>query len=322
MSPTSTMDPSTSPDVRTPRSMTPAEVRTLNREYRRRRAHTHTLGSRIGKVFNNSIVNIILMIIAVLWLMPTIGLFFQSTRSSQDNMQSGWWTIFANPHQFTWENYANLLQNSSMMHSLWNTVLIVVPSTFLVVVLGAMAGYALAWIDFPGRIYVLTLIVALMAVPLQVSFIPLAKLFGAMGIFGTRLAVILFHTGFGLPFAVFLMRNYFSQLSPELLEAARIDGASEWRIFSRIVLPLGKPALASLTIFQFLWSWNDMLVALIFAGPNDKPITVALSEQLRTLSSNVDLLASGAFLSMIIPLIVFFAGQKYFVNALLQGSTK
>ncbi|MDD7505707.1 MAG: carbohydrate ABC transporter permease, partial [Actinomycetaceae bacterium] len=243
-------------------------------------------------------------------------------RSPQDNAQSGWWTLFAQPHQFTWDNYANLVSNSTMMRSLLNTVLIVVPSTVLVVVIGAMAGYALAWVEFKGRLAVLTVIVALMAVPLQVSFIPLANLFGNIGIFGTRLAVILFHTAFGLPFAVFLMRNYFRQISGELLEAARLDGASELYIFRKIALPLGAPALASLTIFQFLWSWNDMLVALIFAGPHDKPITVALSEQLRLFSANIDILAAGAFISMIVPLIVFFAGQKYFVSALLQGSTK
>ena len=280
---------------------------------------------RVGGVAGTiarAVVNLFLVIVAAMWLLPTIGLFFQSVRSPQDNSQTGWWTIFAQPHQFTWDNYARLLGNDAIMGSLLNTVLIVVPSTFLVVMLGAMAGYALAWIDFRGRILLLTIIVALMAVPLQVSFIPLAKLFGAMGIFGTRIAVILFHTAFGLPFAVFLMRNYFGQLSNETLEAARLDGANEWTIFTKIVLPLGAPAMASLTIFQFLWSWNDMLVALVFAGGNDKPITVALSEQLRMFSSNVDILATGAFVSMIIPLIVFFAGQKYFVNALLQGSTK
>ena len=281
-----------------------------------------TLGEHINRILSNSVVNIVLLLVAAMWLLPTVGLFFQSVRTPQDNAQTGWWTIFDNFEQWTWGNYESILNNDSMMQSLWNTVLIVVPSTFLVVLIGAMAGYALAWIEFPGRTALLTLIVGLMAVPLQVSFIPLAQLFGSIGIFGTRWAVILFHTAFGLPFAVFLMRNYFRQISPELMEAARLDGASEMRIFLRIALPLGAPALASLTIFQFLWSWNDMLVALIFAGPQDKPITVALSEQLRLFSSNIDILAAGAFLSMIIPILVFFAGQRYFVNALLQGSTK
>ncbi|MDP9800795.1 alpha-glucoside transport system permease protein [Arcanobacterium wilhelmae] len=281
-----------------------------------------SLGYRIQRALSHSVVNVILLLVGAMWLLPTVGLFFQSVRSPQDNAQTGWWNIFAKPAQFTWENYQSILGSQSMVQSLINTVLIVVPSTLLVVLLGAMAGYALAWIEFPGRTAVLVMIVALMAVPLQVAFIPLAQLFGAIGIFGTRLAVILFHTAFGLPFAIFLMRNYFRAISEETFEAARLDGASEWRIFFQIALPLGMPALASLTIFQFLWSWNDMLVALIFAGPNDKPITVALAEQLRLFSANIDLLAAGAFISMVIPLVVFFAGQKYFVSALLQGSTK
>lgn len=280
------------------------------------------VGSKINRFFSRSLVNIVLSLVAAFWLLPTSSLFFQSVRTMQDNAQSGWWTLFTNFESWTWENYQSIMSNDAITGSLWNTIHIVVPSTFLVVFLGAMAGYALAWIEFPGRTALLTLIVGLMAVPLQVSFIPLAQLFGAIGIFGTKWAVIAFHTAFGLPFAVFLMRNYFRQISPELMEAARLDGAGEMRIFLRIALPLGAPALASLTIFQFLWSWNDMLVALIFAGPNDRPITVALSEQLRLFSSNIDILAAGAFLSMIIPLVVFFAGQRYFVNALLQGSTK
>lgn len=281
-----------------------------------------TVGGRIASFFSNSIVNVILVIVAVMWLLPTIGLFFSSVRTPQDNSQTGWWTIFAEPHQFTWENYKNLLGNDAVMGSLWNTVAIVVPSTLLVVGLGAMAGYALAWIEFPGRDWVLIGVVALMAVPLQVAFIPLARLFGSIEIFGTVLAVIIFHVAFGLPFAVFLLRNYFQQISPELMEAARLDGAGELKIFLRIALPLAMPAIASLTIFQFLWSWNDMLVALMFAGADAKPITVELQSQLRQFSSNLDILSAGAFLSMIVPLIVYFAFQKYFVSALMAGSTK
>ena len=299
-----------------------AKVETGDADVVARTPKKRGIAGTINHWLSKSTVNIVLLVVSATWLLPTIGLWFQSVRTPQDNAQTGWWTIFSNFEQWTWDNYKNLLNNDTIMGSLWNTVMIVVPSTFLVVAIGAMAGYALAWIEFPGRTGVLTIIVGLMAVPLQVSFIPLAQLFGTVGIFGTRTAVILFHTAFGLPFAVFLMRNYFRQISAELLEAARLDGAGEMRIFLRIALPLGAPALASLTIFQFLWSWNDMLVALIFAGPADRPITVALSEQLRLFSSNIDILAAGAFLSMVIPLLVFFAGQKYFVNALLQGSTK
>ena len=281
-----------------------------------------TLAGRIVSLFSNSIVNIVLALIAVMWLVPTIGLFFASLRTSQANSSSGWWTVFAETHQLTIENYQSLLQNDAMMQSLLNTVIIVVPSTLLVVAIGAMAGYALAWIQFPGRDWVLIGIVALMAVPLQVAFIPLARLFGSVGIFGTYAAVIIFHVSFGLPFAVFLLRNYFTNISSELLEAARIDGASEMRIFLRVALPLAMPAVASLAIFQFLWSWNDMLVALIFAGPGSQPITVEIQSQLRQFSSNMDILSAGAFISMILPLAVYFAFQKYFVSALMAGSTK
>lgn len=281
-----------------------------------------SIGSRIASLFSHSLVNIVLAIVATVWLLPTIGLFFSSLRSAKANSSSGWWTVFGNAHELTIENYSKLLGNSQMMGALWNTVIIVVPSTLAVILLGAMAGYALAWIDFPGRDWVLIGVVALMAVPIQVAFIPLARLFGSVGIFGTYAAVIIFHISFGLPFAVFLLRNYFRQISPELMEAARLDGASELRIFVTIALPLAMPAIASLAIFQFLWSWNDMLVALIFAGPDSQPITVAIQSQLRQFSANMDILAAGAFLSMVLPLIVYFAFQKYFVSALMAGSTK
>ncbi|WP_206680305.1 carbohydrate ABC transporter permease [Flaviflexus huanghaiensis] len=281
-----------------------------------------TVGGRIVALFNNSLVNILLVIVALMWLVPTIGLFFSSLRSSQANATSGWWTVLFESHELTIDNYRSLLGNDTMVQSLINTIIIVVPTTLAVVAIGAMAGYALAWIDFPGRDWVLIGVVALMAVPLQVAFIPLARLFGSIGIFGTYAAVILFHIAFGLPFAVFLLRNYFTNISEEMLEAARIDGASEMRIFGQVALPLAMPAIASLAIFQFLWSWNDMLVALIFAGPGSQPITVAIQSQLRQFSSNIDILSAGAFVSMVVPLIVYFAFQRYFVSAIMAGTTK
>ena len=164
--------------------------------------------------------------------------------------------------------------------------------------------------------------IILLAVPLQVALIPLARLFGTLGIFGSVFGVILFHTAFGLPFAIFLLRNFFTQVPTELLEAARIDGAGDWRIFFRVILPLGLPAIASLAIFQFLWTWNDMLVALIFTNSESQPLTVAIQSQLRQYGANLDVLSTGAFVSMIVPLIVFFAFQRYFVQALLAGSQK
>jgi alpha-glucoside transport system permease protein len=281
-----------------------------------------SVAGRILDFFGKGVVNVVLVIVAVVWLVPSVGLFIASLRSSTDNGQSGWWTVFTNPAQLTLDNYAGLLSNSQFVGSFWNTIAITVPTTILVVVIGSLAGYAFAWIKFPGRDWLLIAVIVMLAVPLQVSFIPIASLFGSIGLFGSILGVILFHTAFGLPFAIFLLRNFFTQIPEEMLEAARIDGASEFRIFTRIMLPLGLPAIASLSIFQFLWTWNDMLVALIFTNAGSQPVTVAIQSQLRQFGANIDVLSSGAFLSMIIPLIVFFAFQRYFVSALLAGSTK
>jgi alpha-glucoside transport system permease protein len=281
-----------------------------------------TAPQRILDFFGRGIVNAILIVIAIFWLVPTLGLLISSLRSSGDNASSGWWTVLLAPTQLTLDNYASLLSNPTITGSFFSTVLIAVPATFLVIAIGSLAAFAFAWIDFPGRDWLLVFVIILLAVPLQVALVPLARLFGAIGIFGSTFSVILFHVAFGLPFAIFLLRNFFSQVPTELLEAARLDGASEWYIFTRVILPLGAPAIASLAIFQFLWTWNDLLVALIFSNSESQPLTVAIQSQLRQFGSNIDVLSSGAFLSMIVPLIVFFAFQRYFVQALLAGSQR
>lgn len=281
-----------------------------------------TVAQRILSFFGHSVVNVLLLIIAIFWLVPSVGLFLASLRTVADNASSGWWTVFTAPAQLTIENYANLLSNPTITGSFWNTIMISVPTTAAVVIIGSLAGYAFAWMEFPGRDWLLIAVIVMLAVPIQVALIPLARMFGAVGIFGSVFSVILFHTAFGLPFAVFLLRNFFLQVPSELLEAARLDGASEWRIFRTVILPLGLPAIASLAIFQFLWTWNDMLVALIFTNSQSQPLTVAIQSQLRQFGSNIDVLSAGAFLSMIVPLIVFFAFQRYFVQALLAGSQR
>ena len=281
-----------------------------------------TTASRIISFFSGGLANVILVLVAIFWLVPTVGLFLTSLRTTADNASSGWWTVFTAPAQLTLDNYRNLLSNPTIMGSFWNTIVIAVPSTVLVVLIGSLAGYAFAFLEFKGRDTLLIGVIILLAVPIQVALIPLARLFGTLGIFGSVLGVVLFHVAFGLPFAIFLLRNFFSQFPDELLEAARVDGASDWSIFLRLVLPLGLPAIASLAIFQFLWTWNDMLVALIFTNPQSMPLTVAIQTQLRQYGANLDVLSSGAFLSMIVPLIVFFAFQRYFVQALLAGSQK
>lgn len=286
------------------------------------RRRNRTLAARIASAASNGIVQAVLVIVAVFWLVPTVGLLLTSFRTAGDNASSGWWTVLTKPAELTLENYANLLSNPTITGSFWNTIIITVPTTILVVGIGALAAYAFAWMRFPGRDWLFIAVIVLLAVPLQVALIPLARLFGAMGIFGSVVGVILFHTAFGLPFAIFLLRNFFAQVPEELLEAARIDGARDWLIFFKIMLPLGLPAIASLAIFQFLWTWNDMLVALIFTNTDSQPLTVAIQSQLRQFGANIDVLSAGAFLSMIVPLIVFFAFQRYFVQALLAGSQK
>ncbi|MGW3266486.1 carbohydrate ABC transporter permease [Streptomyces sp. NPDC001056] len=281
-----------------------------------------SLGSRIAEKLNGGLVRVFLVLVGLFWLVPTIGLLISSLRSPDDMSASGWWTVFTKPSQLTFDSYRKLLENGDITHSLLNTVLITVPATVLVVVIGSLAGYAFAWMEFPGRDWWFLGVVSLLVVPVQVALIPIAELFGRIGLFGTIFGVVLFHTGFGLPFAVFLLRNFFAEIPRELLEAARLDGAGELRLFARVVMPLGGPAIASLGIFQFLWVWNDMLVALVFTKSGTQPITVALQTQVRQFGNNIDVLAPGAFISMVIPLAVFFAFQRQFVSGVMAGAVK
>ncbi|MEU6460999.1 carbohydrate ABC transporter permease [Streptomyces sp. NPDC046976] len=281
-----------------------------------------SLGTRITRALGRPLVRVLLVLVGLFWLVPTIGLLISSLRSPDDMSASGWWTVFTKPSQLTFGSYQKLLENGDITHSLLNTVLITVPATVLVVVIGSLAGYAFAWMEFPGRDWWFLGVVSLLVVPVQVALIPIAELFGKIGLFGTILGVVLFHTGFGLPFAVFLLRNFFAEIPRELLEAARLDGAGELRLFARVVMPLGGPAIASLGIFQFLWVWNDMLVALVFTKSGTQPITVALQTQVRQFGNNIDVLAPGAFISMVIPLAVFFAFQRQFVSGVMAGAVK
>jgi len=267
-------------------------------------------------------LHVTLILLALFWMTPTFGLLITSFRPIQEISQSGWWNALTDPRQLTLEPYRNILQNEGLVQALLNTLYITVPTTLGVVLVAALAAYAFAWIDFRGREITFLVVIALLVVPLQMALIPMARLFGDLKLFGTIWAAILFHIAFGLPFAIFLLRNFFIGLPHELLEAARIDGASEWQIFSRIVLPLGMPAIAALAIFQFLWTWNDLLVGLIFTGGDNIPITVFIRDLLRQFGGNLDIIAPGAFLSMIVPLVVFFAFQRYFVQGLLAGSVK
>ncbi|WP_445524280.1 carbohydrate ABC transporter permease [Streptomyces cyslabdanicus] len=281
-----------------------------------------SLGSRLAQAVSGGVLRVFLIVVGLFWLVPTIGLLLSSLRSPTDMSASGWWSVLGKPSQLTFDSYQKLLENSDITNSLLNTVLITVPATVLVVLVGSLAGYAFAWMEFPGRDWWFLAVVGLLVVPVQVALIPIAELFGKLGLFGTIFGVVLFHTGFGLPFAVFLLRNFFAEIPRELLEAARLDGAGELRLFARVVLPLGGPAIASLGIFQFLWVWNDMLVALVFTKSGTQPITVALQTQVRQFGNNIDVLAPGAFISMVIPLAVFFAFQRQFVSGVMAGAVK
>ncbi|MFM9447635.1 carbohydrate ABC transporter permease [Streptomyces acidiscabies] len=278
--------------------------------------------AKLVEKVNSGVVRVFLIVVGLFWLVPTIGLLLSSLRAPEEMSASGWWKVFAEPSQLTFGAYEKLLKNSDITNSILNTVLITVPTTVLVVVIGALAGYAFAWMEFPGRDWWFLGVVGLLVVPVQVALIPIAELFGKLGLFGSVFGVILFHTGFGLPFAVFLLRNFFAEIPRELLEAARLDGAGELRLFARVVLPLGGPAIASLGIFQFLWVWNDMLIALVFTDADSQPITVALQTQVRQFGNNIDVLAPGAFISMVIPLVVFFAFQRQFVSGVMAGAVK
>lgn len=280
------------------------------------------LAQRLGDLTARGPVYTFLVVVSVIWLIPTLGLLLSSFRTASANTDSGWWTVLTAPAQLTFQPYIDLIGDAGFVDSVVNTAVITVPTTILVVLLASLAAYAFTWVSWRGRDVAFLVVVGLLVVPLQVGLIPVASLFGQLGIFGSVVGVILFHVAFGLPFAIFLMRNFFAGIPGELLEAARLDGASEVRLFTRVVLPLGLPAIASLAIFQFLWTWNDLLVALVFADQESAPITLFIQQNTRQFGSNIDIIAPGAFISMVIPLAVFFAFQRYFVQGLLAGSSK
>jgi alpha-glucoside transport system permease protein len=280
-----------------------------------------TTAARVLRVVARTPVHILLAAIGVAWLVPTLGLLVVSLFAPVDFLQYGWWKVFSHPSLLTWQNYDHLFHNGPITHSLWVTAQIAIGGTVLPIMLAALAAYAFAWLEFPGRDWLFIVVIALLVVPLQMALIPIFSLYNTLGIFDTVLSLVLFHTAFGLPFAIFLLRNFFVGIPRDVLESARIDGASEVRIFLRLILPLGLPAIASLAIFQFLWTWNDLLVALTF-GRDTQPITVAIFSQLGEFGSNIEIIAPAAFVSLAIPLCVFFAFQRYFVQGLLAGSVK
>ena len=281
-----------------------------------------SVSAKILRVLARAPIQILLVVIALFWLVPTIGLFIISLMDPAELASNGWWTFLTKPSELTLDNYQAIFDNETITSSLLTTLWIAIGATVLPIFVAALAGYAFAWLDFPGRDWLFIVVIALLVVPLQMALIPMFSIYNTIpGLSDSVLGIVLFHTAFGLPFAIFLLRNFFIGIPRELLEAARIDGASEIRIFVRLILPLGLPAIASLAIFQFLWAWNDLLVALTF-GRETQPITVAIFSQLRQFGANIELIAPASFVSLAIPLIVFFAFQRYFVQGLLAGSVK
>jgi alpha-glucoside transport system permease protein len=281
----------------------------------------HAGGGRGLRWLAKAPLNLFLAAIGLLWLVPTLGLLFTSLLPADRIASDGWWTTLAKPSVMTFENYNQLFQNNDLMSALVTTIIVAVANTAILVIIAAMAGYAFAWLEFPGRDVLFVVVIGLLVVPLQVALIPIFSLYQSVGLFDTALGLILFHVAFGMPFAIFLLRNFFIGIPKDIMESARIDGASELRIFFKLILPLGLPAIASLAIFQFLWTWNDLIVALTFAR-DTQPITVAIFSQLRQFGSNIELIAPASFVSLAIPLVVFLSFQRYFVQGLLAGSVK
>jgi alpha-glucoside transport system permease protein len=269
-------------------------------------------------------LHLIIIFLALIWLIPTVGLLVSSFRPAGEIATTGWWTAFANPDQFTTELYQEALSRQNMGRSFVNSLFISIPATIIPIMVAAFAAYAFSWMDFPGRTTIFVLVVALLVVPLQMTFIPILRAYTQAGLTGTFPGIWLAHAAYGLPFAIYLLRNSIGGLPRDLFESAYLDGASAFDIFFRIVMPLIVPSLASLIIFQFMWVWNDLLVSLIYLGgqPAVAPMTLTISNLVNSLGGNWQVLTAAAFISMIVPMFVFFTLQRYFVKGLLAGSIK
>ena len=288
---------------------------------------------RIRQIFSAAPLRITIIVIALVWTIPTVGLLITSFRHPDDIQTSGWWTVFQHPFelsQYTIRNYQQVILADGMGAAFLNSLLVTIPAVVIPITIAAFAAYAFAWLEFPGRSFFFVVVVGLMVVPLQMALIPLLSLYVDINeligikLNGEFLGVWLAHTGFGLPLAIFLLFGYISTLPGEIMESAHVDGASPMTTFIHLVLPLSVPVIASFAIFQFLWVWNDLLVALVFLGTNPEKtvLTARLSALVGERGQDWHVLTSGAFVTMIVPLIVFFALQRYFVRGLTAGSVK
>jgi len=282
---------------------------------------------RVNRVLSRTALHAVVIFIALLWLVPTIGVLVTSFRPAQNVAQSGWWTVFwgiSDSVRFTLNNYRIVLSKLGIGRAFLNSFVITIPATLIPLGIALFAAYALSWMRFFARATIFMIMVALLVVPFQMTFIPILRIFNKTGLAGTFPGIWLVHTGYGLPLAIYMLYNYISGLPKELFDSASIDGANTFYIFLRIVLPLSIPIIASLTIFQFLWVWNDLLVALIYLGGTSDvaPVTVQISSLVGSYGQDWELLTAAVFISIIPSLVVFFGLQRYFVRGILAGSIK
>jgi alpha-glucoside transport system permease protein len=282
-----------------------------------------TSGAKRRRGLGSLFVRVALLTLCLIWTVPTLGLLVSSFRPRDAVQSSGWWTVLGGPMQWTLENYGAVL-SGGMANAFVNSLVVTIPATVIPITAAAFAAYAFAWMEFRGREVLFVVFVALLVVPLQVAFVPLLRIYGAFGITGTFLAVWLAHAAFGMPLAVYLFRNYMGSLPREIVESAKIDGATHFQTFWRLMIPLSVPALAAYAIFQFLWVWNDLLVATVFLGGQREVevVTLHLATLIGTRGEAWHLLTAGAFVTMILPLAVFFSLQGFFVRGLTAGSVK
>jgi alpha-glucoside transport system permease protein len=281
-------------------------------------------GALVARLSARGVLHVVLVVVSLLWLLPTVGLFVSSLRPANLITASGWWRAFTTPFRFTVENYVHVVGQANMGRSFLNSLLIAIPATVMPILIAAFAAYAFAWMRFPGRNALFLVIVGLLVVPLQVTLIPVLRLFNTLHLTGSFPAIWVAHTAYGLPFAIYLLRNFIGELPGEMMESAGLDGATHAQIFFSLVLPTSVPAIASLAIFQFMWVWNDLLVALIYLGgtPQVAPMTVTISNLVNSYGGGWEYLTAAAFISMLLPLVVFFSLQQYFVKGILAGSVK
>ena len=308
--------------------------------------------TKIKEAVSNGPLHIAILVICALWILPSLGLLVSSFRPARAVRSTGWWTAIKPPYQFTLDSYVDVLTGQTdyrqrcakqqeesgtkcsfiedvispggLGRNFLNSLIIAIPATILPILLAAFAAYAFAWMEFPGRDLLFLIVVGLLVVPLQMTLIPVLKLYTRFHLTGTFAGIWLAHTAYGLPYAVYLLYNFFKALPRDLFESAFLDGASEFTVFYRLLIPLSVPSLASLGIFQFMWVWNDLLVALTYLGgkPSVTPITVPISNLVSSMGAGWHLLTAAAFISMILPLAVFFGLQRYFVRGILAGSVK